>query len=260
MSSELSLPKISLVIPAWNEAAYLPRLLDTVDAARKLYRHGSDRIEVIVADNESTDETPQIAAARGCHVEHVPKRLIAAARNGGAAAARGDTAGLRRRRFPPAPRDVQLHRRRDAALRLHRRGYGTDDGAVVVGNCGHVLHDPAAAMALSASMAACGSAVVPTSTQSEGMTRPCRLARMWTSLRRLKRLGASRRPKQKLATRFTARKIGIPPALVLNSSRKWDKHGDWHMFPDVVRGAFYLLFARRKLKDYARRYWYEDRT
>ena len=72
MSSELSLPKTSLVMPASNEAAYLPRLLDTIDAVRKLYRHGFGRIEVIVADNESTDETPQIAAARGCHVQHVP--------------------------------------------------------------------------------------------------------------------------------------------------------------------------------------------
>lgn len=59
---------------------------------------------------------------------------------------------------------------------------------------------------------------------------------------------------------FTAKKIGIPPAVVLNSSRKWDRHGDWHMFPDVLRAAFYLLFARRKLKDYARRYWFDDRT
>lgn len=32
-------------------------------------------------------------------------------------------------------------------------------------------------------------------------------------LRRLKRLGAGRRPKQKLATRFTAGKMGIPPAV-----------------------------------------------
>jgi len=77
--------------------------------------------------------------------------------------------------------------------------------------------------------------------------------------RRLKQLGSGRRPKQKLATRFTARKLGIPPATVLNSSRKFDAHGDWHMIPDVLRGAFYLLFARRKLKEYARRYWYEDR-
>jgi hypothetical protein len=72
-------------------------------------------------------------------------------------------------------------------------------------------------------------------------------------------LGTSRRPQKKLATRFTARKVGSSPTLVLNSP-KWDKHGDWHMFPDVVRRAFYLLFARRKLRDYTRRYWYEDRT
>ena len=63
-----------------------------------------------------------------------------------------------------------------------------------------------------------------------------------------------------LTAPLTAKKIGIPPAVVLNSSRKWDRHGDWHMFPDVLRAAFYLLFARRKLKDYARRYWFDDRT
>ena len=57
--------------------------------------------------------------------------------------------------------------------------------------------------------------------------------------------------KRLIATRFTAGKIGIPPALVLNSTWKFDKHGDWHMIPDVLRGAFYLLFARRKLKEYA---------
>ncbi len=78
-------------------------------------------------------------------------------------------------------------------------------------------------------------------------------------LSRLKRLGASRRPKQWLATRFTARKLGIAPAMVLNSSRKFDKHGDWHMFLFVFRGAYYLLFARHKIREYADRYWYEER-
>lgn len=82
-------PEISLVIPAWNEAAYLPRLLDTVDEARHRYEGGADAVEVIVADNDSTDETSEIARARGCRVAHVAKRCIAAARNGGAALARG---------------------------------------------------------------------------------------------------------------------------------------------------------------------------
>jgi hypothetical protein len=54
-------------------------------------------------------------------------------------------------------------------------------------------------------------------------------------------------------------RIGIPPAVVLNSTRKFDKHGDWHMIFDLLRGAFYLLFARHRLKQYARRYWYEGR-
>src|SRR5881392_1315381 len=55
----------SLVIPAYNEARLLPRLLDSVDAARRRYRGA---VQVIVADNASTDETAAIAAARGCEV------------------------------------------------------------------------------------------------------------------------------------------------------------------------------------------------
>jgi hypothetical protein len=73
-------------------------------------------------------------------------------------------------------------------------------------------------------------------------------------------LGASRRPKQRLATHFTARKLGLKPALVLNSARKFDKHGDWHMIPDTLLAAFYLLFARHKFNEYTARYWYEDRS
>ena len=82
--------RFSLVIPAYNEANWLPALLDTVDAARAQYRDGSNAIEVIVANNASTDETATIAEARGCRVAQIEKRAIAAARNGGAAIARGE--------------------------------------------------------------------------------------------------------------------------------------------------------------------------
>src|SRR3977135_3237197 len=77
----------TLVIPAHNEEAFLPRLLDTVDVARASYSFGAGAIEVSVADTASTDRTAEIAAARGCRVVSVTKRAIAAARNGGAAAA-----------------------------------------------------------------------------------------------------------------------------------------------------------------------------
>jgi glycosyltransferase involved in cell wall biosynthesis len=78
-------PSISLVIPAYNEAELLPRLLGTVERARSRYRSGSSAVEVIVADNASTDGTGELARSRGCRVVRVEKRCIGAARNGGAA-------------------------------------------------------------------------------------------------------------------------------------------------------------------------------
>lgn len=60
--------RISLIIPAYNEQAYLPVLLDTIDIARHNYVNGSNAIEVIVSDNNSTDKTAEIAQKYGCRV------------------------------------------------------------------------------------------------------------------------------------------------------------------------------------------------
>jgi len=79
-----------MVIPAYNEEAWLPRLLDSAGIARERYRGGADAIEIIVADNDSTDATAHIARAHGFKVVTVEKRAIAAARNGGAKLARGE--------------------------------------------------------------------------------------------------------------------------------------------------------------------------
>ena len=77
-------PRFSVVIPAYNEELYLPRLLDSLDAAIAAYPDGRALVEVIVADNASTDATGAVARERGCAVVPVEKRCIAAARNGGA--------------------------------------------------------------------------------------------------------------------------------------------------------------------------------
>ncbi|UCC49033.1 MAG: glycosyltransferase, partial [Gemmatimonadota bacterium] len=84
------IPRLSLIVPAYNEQEYLPRLLDTVDVARERYQGGPEAIEVVVVDNLSTDRTEEMARARGCRVVRVERRVIAAARNGGAHAARGE--------------------------------------------------------------------------------------------------------------------------------------------------------------------------
>ena len=76
--------RFSVIIPAYNEERYLPRLLDSIEVARANYSGGRDQIEVVVADNASTDRTAEVASEHGARVVHVAKRRIGAARNGGA--------------------------------------------------------------------------------------------------------------------------------------------------------------------------------
>ncbi|MEK7516130.1 MAG: glycosyltransferase [Patescibacteria group bacterium] len=73
---------LSVIIPAYNEEEYLPRLLASIRRQRF-----SD-YEVIVADADSTDRTSEIARAWGCRV--VPGGVPSTGRNYGALAARGD--------------------------------------------------------------------------------------------------------------------------------------------------------------------------
>jgi len=82
--------RFSVIIPAYNEEQYLPRLLKSIEVASANYSGGRDEIEVIVADNDSSDATPEVSRAHGARVVHVAKRRIAAARNGGARAASAD--------------------------------------------------------------------------------------------------------------------------------------------------------------------------
>jgi len=82
--------RFSVIIPAYNEEQYLPRLLESIKAAKSNYSGDPDQIEVVVADNDSGDRTAAVAQSLGARVVHVAKRRIAAARNGGAQAAQGE--------------------------------------------------------------------------------------------------------------------------------------------------------------------------
>jgi len=83
-------PRYSFIIPAFNEAAYLPPLLDSIADARAAYSPDPDAVEVIVVNNMSSDQTGPIAKRCGARVLCESRRIISAVRNTGAAAARGD--------------------------------------------------------------------------------------------------------------------------------------------------------------------------
>lgn len=78
---------ISLIIPAHNEAALIA---DTVGAAKAALDAWGEVYEIVVVDDDSSDDTAAIASGCGARVVHAQLRHIAAVRNAGAAAAKGD--------------------------------------------------------------------------------------------------------------------------------------------------------------------------
>lgn len=77
---------LSIIIPAYNEEAYLPNTLASVSAATAGL---PATVEVVVVDNNSDDRTGEIARAMGATVVREPVNQIARARNTGARAAAG---------------------------------------------------------------------------------------------------------------------------------------------------------------------------
>ena len=77
----------SIIIPAYNEEALLPSTLSSLHLAMESIPHKG---EIIVVDNNSTDNTKQIARKYGARVVFEPFRQIATARNRGARAAASD--------------------------------------------------------------------------------------------------------------------------------------------------------------------------
>ena len=82
--------KISVVIPAFNEAQGLAASLGSIRAALTAFDEADWSSEIIVCDNNSTDRTAAIAREAGASVVFEPVNQIARARNTGASRARGD--------------------------------------------------------------------------------------------------------------------------------------------------------------------------
>lgn len=85
MATDRAVPAVSFVIPARNEAAYLPDCLDAVAAQRTDREYG-----LLVVDGASDDATPEIARERGATVIECDGAGIGRGRDRGARAARGE--------------------------------------------------------------------------------------------------------------------------------------------------------------------------
>ena len=244
----MTTPRFSLVIPAYNEANWLPALLDSVDAARARYRGGMHAIEVIVANNASTDDTAGIAETRGCRVAHVERRLIAAARPGGAAMALGEIVCFI-----------------DADSRIHPNTFNAIEDVMARGDamvgatgvrperwsigifCTWLLAVPLVyLMNMDAGVVFCRRRDFEA---VGGYNEGFEFAEDVQLLADLKRLGRTR------GQRF-ARARG---AITITSSRKFDKHGDWHFLIMPLRIGFWMLFNQKRMRRETRAYWYEDR-
>ena len=82
----MSVP-LSIIVPAYNEEQCLP---DTLQVLKQGMKDVSQRIELIVVDNNSDDRTAEIARTEGATVVFEPENQIARARNAGAREARGE--------------------------------------------------------------------------------------------------------------------------------------------------------------------------
>jgi glycosyltransferase involved in cell wall biosynthesis len=76
---------ISFIVPAYNEEGELPGTLRAIHSAATGYEY-----EIVLVNDGSTDATAAIGEQFGARVISIERRQIAASRNAGARAARGD--------------------------------------------------------------------------------------------------------------------------------------------------------------------------
>jgi len=82
--------KISVIVPAFNEEKLISETLRSINEALAAFSARGWATEIIVCDNNSTDQTANLAQAAGARVVFEPVNQIARARNRGAEAAQGD--------------------------------------------------------------------------------------------------------------------------------------------------------------------------
>ena len=239
--------RFSVIIPAYNEEQYLPRLLDSIDVARSNYSGGAAAVEVIVANNDSTDRTAEIAEARGARVVKVAKRRIAAARNGGGHAARGEIVCF-------IDGDSAVHPKTFDAIQR-----AMESGRYVGGSTGLTLERKSPGLIVTYCLAApiallmrMDSGVVFCRREDFEAVGGYDETRLYAEdllfLMALRRLGKAR--SQRLTHLFRVRALGC--------TRKFDQFGDWHYFGLLGKAIKSLITGNWHDEKLADRYWYKS--
>lgn len=86
----MSEPAFTIVIPAFNEADVIGKTVDLIKAKEAEAAKAGSRLEVLVVDNNSSDETGKIAEAAGARVISEPRQGYGYALRAGLNAAEGD--------------------------------------------------------------------------------------------------------------------------------------------------------------------------
>lgn len=239
--------RFSVIIPAYNEEQYLPRLLDSIEVARSNYSGGPAAVEVIVADNGSTDRTAEVAAARGARVVTVEKRRIAAARNGGGHAAKGEIVCF-------IDGDSAVHPQTFDAI-----DKAISSGRYVAGATGLTLERKSLGLLVTYCLAA---PLALITRMDSGVVFCCREdfeaiggydeSRLYAEdvlfLMALRRLGRKRG--QRLTRLSSVRALGC--------TRKFDQFGDWHYFWMLGHVFKSLVTWNWHDENLAERYWYKS--
>lgn len=237
------LPTVSVCVPAYNEQQLLPRLLASIHVAAARY---DGQVEVVVADNNSTDNTADVANRAGARVVSVSRRSIAAARNGAAGAATGDVLAF-------VDADTQVHANTFNVIAEHLA-----DGTSVGGCTGGLPERWSAGIAATLLLAVVPLRLAGVSTGVVFLTRRAfeGAGRFDESLRFAEDTMMQRAVRKWARQRGMSFDWWVPGALSTISCRKWDEHGDWHALGWLLRIARDVLLQRTVT---AERYWYPSR-
>lgn len=236
-------PTISLIIPAHNEAAFLPACLDAAEAATKA---GQLLVEMIVVLNRCTDATEEIATRRGCRIVREDAKNLSQIRNAGVAAATGEI-------VVTCDADSRMHSQTFVEIqRLLSSGKFVGGGGIVLPerwSVGIIASAISVLPYLALSGVSFGIFWCPAADFRAIGGFDARFVSVEDVdfARRLKAHG-----------RGTGRKWGtLWKAPLVTSCRKFDQFGDWYLFrnPAFVRKIF-----RGDNQQAADKFWYDVRT